>query len=107
MINDSEKVFKISSVFLCKNEYINNNISDIVKEVENKLNAVTKEILKSELHEDSKQVAVMLAGYIAKTLVHVLSASNTKLVDNESEIEHRNIILNRNSNSIFIFLKIY
>ena len=107
MIKDSEKVFKISSVFLCKNGYINNNISDIVKEVENKLNAVTKEILKSELHEDSKQVAVMVAGFISKTLVHVLSASNTKLVDTESEIEHRNIILNRNSNSIFIFLKIY
>ena len=87
--------------------YINNNISDIVKEVKNKLNVVIKEILETELHEDSKQVAVMVAGYIAKKLTHVLSAPNIKLVDTESGIEHRNIILNRNSNSTFTFLKIY
>ena len=84
--------------------YINNNISDIVKEVKNKLNVVIKEILETE---DSKQVAVMVAGYIAKKLTHVLSAPNIKLVDTESGIEHRNIILNRNSNSTFTFLKIY
>lgn len=46
--------------------HINDNVSDIMKEVEKELSAVAKEIVEPELDEDSKQGAVMVAGYIVK-----------------------------------------
>ena len=59
--------------------YINNNISELKKEVENKLSVVATDILEFKLDEDSKQVAVMVARSIAKNLANVLSAPNANL----------------------------
>lgn len=60
--------------------HINDNVSDIMKEVEKELSAVVKEILEPELDEDSKQGAVMVAGYIVKKkLAHILSTPNTNI----------------------------
>ena len=61
--------------------HINDNVSDIMKEVEKELSAVAKEILEPELDEDSKQGAVMVAGYIVKKkkLAHILSTPNTNI----------------------------
>ena len=90
--------------------HINDNVSDIMKEVEKELSAVAKEILEPELDEDSKQGAVMVAGYIVKkkTSAHSkYSEHQHNLVDIESWIKHRNTVLNRNNNSVFLFLKIH
>ena len=59
--------------------YINNNISELKKEVENKLSVVATDILEFKLDEDSKQVAVMVARSITKNLANVLSAPNANL----------------------------
>ena len=65
-----------------------------MKKVANKLSVVATEILECKLDKDNKQVAVVVADYIAKKLSKRSKCSECqlKLVANESGIEYDNYL---------------
>lgn len=59
--------------------YWNDDTNNISLEVEIELSNLTKKFFEADLHEDSKQVAVTVVGYIAKTLSGRTNFTDCKL----------------------------
>ena len=94
-VNSSEKILMLSSILKEDINFWETDVvskTDVSETVENILKEIEKmatEIFEIELHNDTKEVAVMVAGYIAKKLKEKIQCTvcETKFVANETTID--------------------
>ena len=73
-VNNSEKILSLNSIiktnlnFWEKNIYTEHTIDSVTLEFHPRLDEITNEISDCQLNEESKEVAVSIAGYVVKTL---------------------------------------
>ena len=73
-VNNSEKILLLNSIikadlnFWEENIYAKNTIDSVTLELHTRLDEMANEISECQLNEESKEVAVSIAGYVAKTL---------------------------------------
>lgn len=99
-VNNSEKILAISSVlkegvdFWKEAVTTKDKIDEVCENCIEELELLTTEILETELNEDSKEVAVVVAGYIAKKLREKQSCEECagKLIAGQSSIENDNYL---------------
>ena len=85
-VNTSEKILALNSIL---KEDIN-FWEEIICKLESHMEVLSTELYESELSDDSKQVAVTVAGYIANSLTKRSKCSQCKenLVERENDIIH-------------------
>ena len=64
----SNSIIKIDLNFWEKNIYAENTIDSVTLELHTRLDEMTNEIPECQLNEESKKVAVSIAGYVIKIL---------------------------------------
>ena len=73
-VNNSEKILLLNSIikadlnFWEANIYAKNTIDNVALELHPRLDEMANEISECQLNEKSKEMAVSIAGYVAKTL---------------------------------------
>ena len=72
-VTNLEKNVKISSIkenvnFWQEDIFINNDLKETVLKIEKKISPIMTGIFETEYNENSKQVAVYIAGYVAKKI---------------------------------------
>ena len=95
-VNSSEKILALNSIikedinFWDENIYTGDRTNDVIVKLQDELEQLSTEIYECELNDDSKQVAVSIAGYIAKTLAKRTACTKCKekLISDEKDINH-------------------
>ena len=67
-----------------------NELKETVMKIEKEISTIMTEIFEIELSEDNKQVAVYIAGYVAKKIKKLLTCHvcNNKVISNDNDIEN-------------------
>ena len=66
-----------------------NELKETVMKIEKEISTIMTEIFETELSEDSKQVAVYIAGYVAKKIKKLLTCHVcNKVISNDNDIEN-------------------
>ena len=87
---------KISSIvkeninFWEEDIFVNNDLQETVLKIEKEISTIMTEIFKTELSEDSKQVAVYIASYVPKKIKKHLKCivCNNKIITNDHDIKN-------------------
>ena len=95
-VDRSEKILALNSIikedinFWDENIYTGDRTNDVIVKLQDELEQLSTEIYECELNDDSKQVAVSIAGYIAKTLAKRTACTKCKekLISDEKDINH-------------------